>query len=130
MLMLQRVSKILLLLLSGWLLTGPLALLQVGAWGWMLASYSQESSLEQAIVETFGDERPCELCRVIDAVEDTESTHGTTQRSEHKDLKLMLGLGRAIQVIVPSQAYEPKAAIICEPENALLTVPTPPPRAA
>jgi hypothetical protein len=128
--MLRHLSKILLLLLSAWLLTGPLALLQLGAWGWMLASYSQESSLEQAIIETFGDERPCDLCRAIDAVEDSESTSETTQRSDSKDIKLMLGLSRAIEVIVPSQIYEPKVAIVSEPENALLTVPTPPPRTA
>lgn len=128
--MFHRTLKILLLLLSGWLLTGPLALLQLGAWGWMLASYSQESSLQQAIVETFGDERPCDVCLVIDAVEETESTNGTAQRGASKDIKLMLGLSRAIQVIVPTRAYEPKAAIICEPENAPLAVPTPPPRVA
>lgn len=128
--MLRRAFKILLLLLSGWLLTGPLALLQLGAWGWMLASYSQESSLEQAILETFGDERPCDLCRVIDAVEETESSNDAAQRGASKDIKLMLGLGRAIEVIVPSSQCEPKAAIVCEPENALLPVPTPPPRAA
>ncbi|MDQ8196147.1 hypothetical protein QEH59_17055 [Coraliomargarita sp. SDUM461004] len=118
------------LLLSGWLLTGPLALLQLGAWGWMLASYSQQSSLEQAIVETFGDERPCDLCRVIDAVEETESNSDTAQRSDSKDIKLMLGLSRAIKVIVPTQAYAPKAAIVCKPENAQQRVPTPPPRVA
>ena len=128
--MLQRVSKIPLLLLCGWLLTGPLALLQLGAWWWMLASYSQESSFEQAIIETFGDERPCDVCRVIDGVEATESTNGSAQRAETKDIKLMLGLSRAIEVIVPTRAYGPKAVMVCEPENALLAVPTPPPRVA
>jgi hypothetical protein len=128
--MFQYVSKISLLLLCGWLLTGPLALLQLGAWGWMLASYSQESSFEQAIIETFGDERPCDVCRVIDGVEATESTNGSAQRAETKDIKLMLGLSRAIEVIVPTRAYEPKAVMVCEPENALLAVPTPPPRVA
>ena len=128
--MLRHLFKTLLLLLSAWLLTGPLALLQLGAWGWMLANYSQESSLEQAIVETFGNERPCDLCLVIDAVEERESSSDTAQRSDNKDIKLMLGLSRAIQVIVPPQAYEPKAAIVCEPENAHQMVPTPPPRAA
>ena len=103
--------------------------MQLGAWGWMLATYSQESSFEQAIIETFGDERPCDVCRVIDAVEESEST-GNAQRAEQKSLKLMLGLGRAIEVYVPSATYEPKASIVCEPENALLLVPTPPPRAA
>ena len=128
--MLRHLFKILLLLLSGWLLTGPLALLQLGAWGWMLTSYTQESSLEQAFAETFGDERPCDLCRVIDAVEEDQSSKDPAQRSESKDLKLMLGLSRAIQVAAPVRAYEPKATVVCEPENALLTVPTPPPRAA
>jgi hypothetical protein len=86
--------------------------------------------LQQAIVETFGDERPCDVCLVIDAVEETESTNGTAQRGASKDIKLMLGLSRAIQVIVPTRAYEPKAAIICEPENAHQMVPTPPPKVA
>ncbi|MFT5837333.1 MAG: hypothetical protein ACI9ZV_000838 [Candidatus Azotimanducaceae bacterium] len=127
--MFQRISNISLLLLSGWLLTGPLALLQLGAWGWMVASYSQESSFEQAIIETFGDQRPCDVCRVIDSVEATQSSN-TAQRSENKDIKLMLGLGRAVQLIVPTQAYQPKATVVCKPENALLAVPTPPPRTA
>lgn len=127
--MLRRIFKILLLLLCGWLLTGPLALLQLGAWGWMLATYSQESSFEQAIIETFGDERPCDLCRVIDSAEETQSSN-TAQRGEHQDIKLMLGLGRAIEVIVPTEAYKPRATIVCEPENALHAVPTPPPKVA
>lgn len=127
--MLRHISKISLLLLCGWLLTGPLALLQLGAWGWMLASYSQESSFQQAIIETFGDERPCDVCRVIDAVEETEN-HRTAQRSEHKEIKLMLGLGRAIKVAAPQAPFEPGDATVCEPENALSLVPTPPPRAA
>jgi hypothetical protein len=96
----------------------------------MLASYSQESSFEQAIVETFGDQRPCDVCLVIDAVEENGATSRTAQRADNKDIKLMLGLGRAVKVIVPMRAYEPKVAIVCVPENALLAVPTPPPRVA
>ena len=37
----------------------------------MVASYSRESSIEQAFAETFGGDRPCELCKIITAV-DTE----------------------------------------------------------
>jgi hypothetical protein len=118
------------LLLSGWLLAGPLALLQLGAWSWMLASYSQQSSFEQAIIETFGDERLCDICRVIDAVETANSSNTPLQQQEKKDLKLMLGLGRAIEVIVPNWAYLPLALILCELENAYCRVPTPPPKAA
>ena len=128
--MLRRIFNISLLLLSAWFLTGPLALLQLGAWAWMLTSYSQERSFEQAIIETFGDERPCDVCIVIDLLEKNESHKGETQRAENKEIKLMLGLGRAIEMVVPSRAYEPKVTPVFEPENARLSVPTPPPKVA
>lgn len=127
--MLRHLSKILLLLLCSWLLIGPLALLQMGAWGWMVASYSQESSLQQAIVETFGDERPCDVCRVIDKVEESENSSPMAQNGQ-TEIKLMLGLGRPVNVCAPYANYEHPSTIVCEPENALLPVPTPPPRAA
>ena len=128
--MLRRIFNISLLLLSAWLLAGPLALLQLGAWTWMLTSYSQEGSFEQAIIQTFGDERPCDICIVIDLLEKNESSKGETQRAENKDIKLMLGLGRAIVMVVPGQAYEPMVTAVCKPENAHLLVPTPPPKVA
>ena len=128
--MLRRIFKISLLLLSAWLLTGPLALLQLGAWAWMLTSYSQEESFEQAIIETFGDEHPCDVCIVIDLIEKTESSKGETQHVENKDIKLMLGLCRAVEMVVPSRAYEPKVTAVCKPENAHQLVPTPPPKVA
>lgn len=128
--MLRRLFNISLLLLSAWLLTGPLVLLQLGAWSWMLASYAQEGSFEQAIIETFGDERPCDVCIVIDLLEETESTKRAAQGVENKAIKLMLGLSRAIGIVVPSRAYEPKVTIVYWPEDAHLTVPTPPPRLA
>ena len=128
--MLRLIFNISLLLLSAWLLAGPLALLQLGAWAWMLTSYSQEGSFEQAITETFGDERPCDICIVVDLLEKNESNKGETQRAENTDIKLMLGLGRAIEMVVPSRAYEPKVTAVCKPENAQLSVPTPPPKVA
>ena len=128
--MLRRIFNISLLLLSAWLLAGPLALLQLGAWAWMLTSYSQEGSFEQAITETFGDERPCDIFIVIDLLEKNESNKGETQRAENTDIKLMLGLGRAIEMVVPSRAYEPKVTAVCNPENVHLSVPTPPPKVA
>ncbi len=128
--MIRRIFNVSLLLLSAWLLTGPLALLQLGAWAWMLTSYSQEGSFEQAIIETFGDEHPCDVCIVIDLIEKTESSKGATQRAENKDIKLMLGLSRAIEMVVPSRAYEPKDTTVCKPVNAHQLVPTPPPKVA
>lgn len=123
----RRFSKLCLLIFSCWLLLGPLALLQLGAWGWMLASYSQESSFQQAFVETFGDERPCELCLVIDAVEETERDLPVQQTADN-DLKLMLGLARAVRIRVPVAAYQPAAIPVGKPEDVSGRVPTPPPR--
>lgn len=127
--MIRRLSKISLLLLSSWLLVGPMALLQMGAWGWMVASYSQESSFQQAIVETFGDERPCDMCLVIDAVEETEKG-SPIAASTQNEIKLMLGLARPLDVSAPHAPFEHLRTILCEPENAHFAVPTPPPRAA
>jgi hypothetical protein len=126
----RRIFNVSLLLLSAWLLTGPLILLQLGAWAWMLTSYSQEGTFEHAIIETFGDERPCDICIMIDLLEKNESNKGETQRAENTDIKLMLGLGRAIEMVVPSRAYKPKVTAVCNPENTHLSVPTPPPKVA
>ena len=85
----RQIGKSLLLTCCLWLLTGPLLLLQLGAWGLMLASYSQQSSLEQAIIETFGGDRPCEICKFIQAT-DTESKPAPEQKAnDNSGFKLL-----------------------------------------
>lgn len=111
-------------------MAGPLALLQLGAWSWMLVSYTQESSLQQAIKETFGDERPCDICRVIDSAEDNQqSTPSEAPNTKLKEIKLMLGLARA--TTIAHAVAKPLTYI--EQTDRLLSmcrlVPTPPPRA-
>jgi hypothetical protein len=111
------------------LILGPTALLQLGAWSWMVASYAPQSSLPQAIVETFGDERPCHLCRAIDAVEDARSGDEPTLHTG-RDLLLMLGLARAITGDTP-RGFTRLGGGAASPFGSLaLPVPTPPPRAA
>lgn len=46
---------------------GPLAVLQVVAWGGMLVSYSQENGFRKGVEDTFSGEKPCEMCRKISA---------------------------------------------------------------
>ena len=127
--MFLKVLKFFLLLFSSWLLVGPLAFMQLGAWSWMIVSYSQESSFQQAIIETFGDERPCDVCKIIDSVEESDAGAPLAQ-NEQREIKLMLCLSRTIRSIVPAGNYEPATVIVCEPENAPSGVPTPPPRLA
>ena len=120
-----------LLMVCLWLAVGPLAILQLGAWSWMLASYSQESSLEQAIRETFGSERPCSMCQIIDAVEQ-EQSGGNEGKATFKtgDFKLITHAGA--DLIFPRvglRGSAPLPATVKGP-TALAEVPTPPPRVA
>ena len=126
--MIRRSFKILLLLTSGWLLAGPLALLQFGAWGWMLVSYSSHDTFQQAFIETFSDDRPCDLCRIIDTLEAEESDFPPIQIGQ-EEIKLMLGLARAIIISAPNATPPQWSIKLCEPDDALVVVPTPPPRA-
>ena len=125
--MISRFCKTLLLLLCCWLLTGPQLLLQLGAWTWMVASYSQESTIEQAFKDTFGGERPCDLCEIITAVDrsDRDSTHTT---GESTKLTLMLEMAQPIIIGMPSTELSMSSTRRRTPESALPTVPTPPPR--
>ena len=47
------------------LVGGPYALPQAYAWANMLVSYSQETSVTQAVTDTFSGEKPCCLCKTI-----------------------------------------------------------------
>ncbi len=95
----------------------------------MVASYSQESSIEQAFKETFGGDRPCELCKIITAVDETQQEHPLNS-SESRKLTLMLGLAKAISLTVPETKVSTTLCTERRPENALTAVPTPPPRLA
>jgi hypothetical protein len=39
----------------------------------MLVSYSQKTSIAEAVVDTFSGEKPCELCKKINAAKSSES---------------------------------------------------------
>ena len=54
------------------LVGGPYAILQVYAWTNMLVSYSQESTLKQAVSDTFSGDKPCHLCDKIAEVKSKE----------------------------------------------------------
>ncbi|MEN8661048.1 MAG: hypothetical protein ABF330_00985 [Lentimonas sp.] len=104
-------------------------LLQVGAWTWMIASYSQKSTIEQAFKETFGGDRPCELCDFIKAVDESESENPLNISESHK-LTLMLGLAQPIFLNTPRPRIIERLWLKWNPENAHFAVPTPPPRLA
>ena len=97
----------------------------------MVANYSQESSIEQAFVETFGGERPCELCKIITAVDTAEQESAPNKEpTEIKGLKLLLGQAEHFNA-APKCGIAPKGRTT---EQSAATrhqdVPTPPPRRA
>jgi len=127
--MLQPIAKALLLLLCCGLLYGPQTMMQLGAWGWMLATYSREKPLEQAINDTFGGERPCDLCRLIEHIDsNSEEDMPAATQNRLVELRLILGLGKEIFVASPEAVTQPISWSSTPPGEYLSSVPTPPPR--
>ena len=97
----------------------------------MVANYSQESSIEQAFVETFGGERPCELCKIITAVDTAEQESAPNKEpTEIKGLKLLHGQAEHFNAapkcwIAPNGRTTEQSAATRHQD-----VPTPPPRRA
>lgn len=94
----------------------------------MLTSYSQESSFEQAFRETFGGDRPCELCKIIEETDSENTQAPSSQQVENRELKLMLGIGRQLRI----SCEGPKESVLTPyrkgPLEAFYKQPTPPPR--
>jgi hypothetical protein len=57
------------------------ALLQTVAWTGMIASYSQKSSLTEAISRTFDGLHPCKLCKVV---EQGRAAEKESEQQKHK----------------------------------------------
>jgi len=96
----------------------------------MVASYSQESSIEQAFAETFGGERPCELCKIITAVETAQKTAPIKEPTEINSLKLFLNQAERFTAgptlfIAAKRGNSDRYGRLRQPE-----MPTPPPRHA
>lgn len=124
----HRFGKGLLLICCLWLLTGPQLILQLTAWSWMLASYSQQSSLEQAIIETFGGDRPCEICKFIQTTDDNTPPKPEQKSSERQSFKLMPTQTSDLCILpdysITKYPPPPKGAY----PSLCYEVPTPPPR--
>lgn len=124
----RRIGKALLLVCCLWLLTGPLLLLQLGAWSWMLASYSQQSSLEQAIIETFGGNRPCEVCKFI---QETNAESFPLSEQKPKNIQGFKLLPGTIADICITSEYTRLFYPLAQTQFLLspdYKIPTPPPR--
>jgi len=129
--MLHRTAQSLLIALCCALVLGPQFFLQLGAWGWMVGTYAQEDGIEQAIRETFNGERPCELCKIIQATETSEQPITPNQAdSKQRDLQLILLGADTIALMGNAESTTPRPEHGARMIACVGEVPVPPPRAA
>jgi hypothetical protein len=68
------------------------ALFQSVAWVGMMADYSRDHSLGEAVSMTFDGQHPCALCLAVEAGQKQEKDSGEDPLSPHDDRKLVLFL--------------------------------------
>jgi hypothetical protein len=98
--------------------------LQSVAWFGMVVSYSQSSSLPQALEMTFDGQHPCKLCKLVQQGKESEKK----QAQQKLETKLECWLiGEPLAFIVPqSDASLPVGVPFAFPRTE--PPPTPPPR--
>lgn len=105
---------------------GQWAILQSIAWIGMTVSYSQNSTLKEALVKTFDGKHPCKICKAVQ-----EGKKSERQNSLLKvEVKLELWAVRSASLLDPPPHFLPAFP---ESSFALLRAqspPTPPPRLA
>jgi hypothetical protein len=80
------------LTLAAWLLaTGShWDLVQTFAWGKMIASYSQEMTLGQAVKKTFSPETMCQLCHAVANAKQSSASGGSALPAPKSPGKILL----------------------------------------
>lgn len=94
----------------------------------MVATYSQESSIEQAFAETFGGNRPCELCKIITAVNIEQESAPFKESSETMSLKLIIDQAPRINFAPTHFIAAQRSTVDQASPHRHPDVPTPPPR--
>ena len=110
------------------LLLGPMSLLQLGAWSWMLFAYSHEAGLSTAIEDTFSGERPCRLCTMIEASAEESSAHTGPNVTFEREFKLLVLALQSASVSSPSGYRARYFEHDAKPCSQLQFVSLPPPK--
>lgn len=123
--MIQRLARVIVLLVAVQLLGGHWIALQSAAWVGMVISYSQEDSLVDALEKTFDGKHPCELCMAV------KKGH-----SEEQNQQVAKVLAKLDAVLVPALEVPVRYATTLEYESIEqhscarnIVPPTPPPLA-
>ncbi|MEM0967432.1 MAG: hypothetical protein AAGJ81_14895 [Verrucomicrobiota bacterium] len=117
-----------LIVLSLWLLVGPTALLQLTAWGWMIASYSTQDGFQTALTDTFSGERPCELCQFVRDVSEAPEETNAVSSSETREIKLLPVPNLRRLTDQPNRSFSNVQLELLTHPKVSHDVPRPPPR--
>lgn len=119
---LKRTLVVVLLVVA---ISTPWALVQSLAWLNMLATYSRQANLKQAIQMTFDGKHPCRLCHLAQNVK-------REQREQHRTVcaedKLQLGLPPQMVFLITPPPADPASIEQSTPVSRCDQPPSPPPR--
>ena len=100
------------------------ALLQSVAWVGMIASYSRNATLGEALVKTFDGEHPCKLCKVVEKGRQSEKKQELLKINAKKDYICE----SKVSVLFPPSTFQ----VLSSPDDSspgrIVTPPVPPPR--
>lgn len=112
---------------------GPWGLLQVVAWTQMLADYSREKGLVQAVKETFDGEHPCAMCLRLDEKRQNEEKGDPLRQYQMEKSFQMVAAATTTDVpnnFPTAESLTPNYGVRPGSETQWMTrPPTPPPRA-
>ena len=126
----QKLS--LLLTLAAWLLaTGShWDAVQTFAWGRMIADYSRDMTLVQAVTKTFSPQTMCPLCRAVADAKQQESNNAAVPGAKTPGKILLVCAPRALVFSSPAPSCLGRIAPESAPTSADRSPPPrPPPRA-
>ena len=116
------------LVLCAALLLVPQVVLQLTAWSYMLVRYTQESSIPEAVADTFSGQRPCELCHIIETVEQEKEKQTLSTRAADDFRLLIPKLERVVLSSPPLLSFE-HPQHVSQPPSVPVSTPAPPPKA-
>jgi hypothetical protein len=94
----------------------------------MLVSYSQESSIQSAFQEVFSGERPCGLCKIIQASDPSETKLPNKTKAPADELRLLLAAPPTLHLRPMEHTTKRMATVPVPVDSAYERVPTPPPK--
>jgi hypothetical protein len=98
--------------------------LQSIAWASMVANYSQQCSIAEALQRTFDGKHPCDLCKSITKSKEAEKKQDNERGVAKPDL---ICVKRQFAVLPPSAPYE-YPALVRSSLRGFQQPPSPPPR--